>query len=85
MLDSLQGLTAAPLEEEAAEEIVVDPTVVSKVDEPLVTVETRGDVVAAVDDLDPPPAAPPLPEKVVVPVLVKVDLSLVPVVVKVLV
>jgi hypothetical protein len=57
--------------------------VVTNVDEPLVTVETRSDVLTAEDGIDVPPTTPPRPEAVVVPVTVKVEPLVVKVAVKV--
>lgn len=56
-----------------AELIVVDPVVVVKVDEPLVTVETRSDVETAVEGRVVAPPIPLRPDSVVVPVTVKVE------------
>lgn len=53
--------------------MVVDPVVVVKVDEPLVTVETRPDVETAEDGMVVAPTTPPRPDWVVVPVTVKVE------------
>lgn len=65
--------------------MVVDPTVDTKVDERLVTVETSAEVVTAVDGSDVAPPTPSRPEIVVTPVLVNVEPPLVITVVKVLV
>lgn len=57
---------------------MVDPVVVWKVEEPLVTVETRADVVTAEDEgSEVTPGTPLRPEMVVEPVLVMVEPPLV--------
>lgn len=66
-----------------AELIVVDPVVVTKVDDPLVTVETSSDVEIAVEGRVVAPAMPLRPDSVVVPVTVKVEPLVVRVAVKV--
>jgi hypothetical protein len=66
-----------------AELMVVDPVVVVNVDEPLVPVETRSEVLTAVEGRDVAPATPLRPEIVVVPVTVKVEPLVVRVAVKV--
>lgn len=66
-----------------AELIVVDPVVVTKVDEPLVTVETSSEVETAEEGRVVAPAIPLRPDSVVVPVTVKVEPLVVRVAVKV--
>lgn len=66
-----------------AELTVVDPVLVVNVDEPLVTVETRSDVLTAVEGRAVALATPLRPDKVVVPVTVKVEPLVVRVAVKV--
>lgn len=56
-----------------AELMVVDPVVVAKVDEPLVTVETRSEVETADEGSVVALATPPRPDSVVVPVTVNVE------------
>jgi hypothetical protein len=56
-----------------AELMVVEPVVVAKVDDPLVTVETRSEVETADEGRVVAPATPPRPDSVVVPVTVKVE------------
>lgn len=68
-----------------AELTTVEPVVDTKVDEPLVTVETSAEVVTAVAGIEVAPPTPSRPEMVVVPVLVRVDPPLVMTVVNVLV
>jgi len=64
---------------------VEDPVVGTEVEEPLVTVERFPEVETAVAGRELAPGTPPTPDRVVSPVLVKVDPPLVMTVVKVLV
>ncbi|OIW27586.1 hypothetical protein CONLIGDRAFT_440749 [Coniochaeta ligniaria NRRL 30616] len=66
-----------------AELIVVDPVVVRKVDESLVTVETSSEVETAEEGTVVAPPIPLRPDSVVVPVTVKVEPLVVRVAVKV--
>jgi hypothetical protein len=50
--------------------MVVEPTVVVKVEEPEVSTETMAEVVMALDEAPDPPATPPMPKMVVEPTVV---------------